>query len=128
MALFDIPGRTHQGPLDTFWKDPTPPDTELMKAFIKAIAATIQIKGNFFDKEGRRAAVEEMARRILADEVNRHGALVVPPPRLVRARAARVPHADWPDGSGIPYPQGVSVTPTIVVEVPPAAEQHAKVA
>lgn len=104
MALFDVPGLTHQGPLDTFWRNPTPPDKELMEAFVKAVAATIQVKGSFFSPDGRRSAIAEIKRRILADEVNALGALVVPPPRLADARAGGVPHADWPERSRIPFP------------------------
>lgn len=32
-AIYDMPGITHQGHLDTFWKTPTPPDPKAYDAF-----------------------------------------------------------------------------------------------
>lgn len=90
VALFDIEGLTHQGPLDGFWRQPTKPDPDLMDAFVRAIAGTIQVKGNFFTAEGRKVAIAEMARRLVSNTVN--GPLdLLEPPRLARARALGVP-------------------------------------
>ena len=43
LAMFDIPGLTHQGSLDSFWSTPELPDPELRDSFIRLLAATIQI-------------------------------------------------------------------------------------
>ena len=90
-AIYDIAGLTHQEPLDTFWAAPKAPDADLCAAFIAAMAATIQIKGNFFTASGRAAAVPEFAARILERRVNEPMAFVEPPPRLARALALGVP-------------------------------------
>lgn len=55
------------------------------------VEAAIQVKGNFFTKEGRAVAVPEFARRIVEGDVNIHGAFVDPPPRLKKAKELGVP-------------------------------------
>ena len=91
IAVYDIAGLTHQGDLDGFWRAPTAPDAELCADFVKAMAATIHVKGNFFTKAGRAAAVPAMAERLLAGTVNQPGALEAQPPRLARAAALGIP-------------------------------------
>lgn len=81
-ALFDIEGLTHQGSLDTFWTSPTQPDMELVDALVRALAGTIQVRGDFFSREGRKAAMEVFVERLTSGSVNGHGAYVDPPPRL----------------------------------------------
>lgn len=93
-AVYDIDGLCHRGPLSTFWRTPTRPDKELTAAFVRALAGTIQVKGNFFTRAGRRVAIPALAQRLVADTVNAPGAFVDPPPRLARARAMDVPHLD----------------------------------
>lgn len=89
-AVYDIAGLTHQGSLDSFWSEARPPDPALRDAFLKLLAASIQVKGSFYHRDGRRVAAEECARRMIAREVNRHGAFVDPPPRLA--------HCHWLPG------------------------------
>ncbi|MEM7018217.1 MAG: capsular biosynthesis protein [Pseudomonadota bacterium] len=91
IAIFDVPGLAHQGPLDDFWINPPEPDAELTSAFLKLLTASVQIKGNFFTKKGKTAAAKEMSRRLLEDDVNTNGAFVSPPPRLEQAKRRRVP-------------------------------------
>jgi len=91
-SLYDIKGLTHEGSLDSFWNEPQKPDRTLRDAFLAAVAATIQVKGNFFTKEGRAAAIPEIASRLIEDRVNEPGAYTDPPPRLARAHAAGVPY------------------------------------
>ncbi|MEO1467675.1 MAG: capsular biosynthesis protein [Pseudomonadota bacterium] len=91
IAVYDVPGLTFQGPLDAFWRQGTPPDPALFDDFTKLLMASIQVKGNFFTREGRRLAVRQAAERLMQDGVNGHGAFIDPPPRLARARAAGVP-------------------------------------
>ncbi len=86
IAVFDVPGLTHQGPLDAFWQAPEPVDPVLADAFVRAVATAIQIKGSFYNPEGRAAACRAIVRRIAEDTVNEPGAFVDPPPRLERAR------------------------------------------
>lgn len=91
IAVFDIAGLAHQGPLDDFWVNPPLPDGDLTKAFIKLLVASVQVKGNFFTRAGRRVATREITRRLLADDVNSYGAFVTPPPRLEKAKKMGVP-------------------------------------
>jgi capsular polysaccharide export protein len=91
IAIYDIARLTHQGPLDTFWEAPEAPVPETLAAFRKLLIASVQVKGNFFTREGRARAVPEFARRLIARDVNGHGAFLDPPPRLARARAMGVP-------------------------------------
>ena len=91
IALYDIAGLTHQGELDTFWQAAERPDQSLTADLLRALAATIQVKGNFFTRDGRKAAVGEMARRIVEGRVNEPGGFVPQPPRLLRAAALGIP-------------------------------------
>jgi capsular polysaccharide export protein len=86
-AVFDVPGLTHQASLDSFWRTPAPVDESLLLRFKAALAATIQVKGNFYHEEGRKVAIVEIVRRILAGQVNEPGALIDPPPRWSSPKA-----------------------------------------
>jgi capsular polysaccharide export protein len=94
VAVYDIDGLCHRGPLASFWRDPKRPDTDLTAALVRALAGTIQVKGNFFTREGRSVAIPALAQRLVGDTVNAPGAFVDPPPRLARARALGVPNLD----------------------------------
>lgn len=83
-AVYDIPGLTHQGSLDTFWTAPEPVDPDLCSDFVLALTATIQIRGDVYDPAGRRVAIEEICARVLERRVNEPGGFVDPPPRLAR--------------------------------------------
>lgn len=90
-AHYDIAGLTTAGELDAFWNTPQRPDPALMEDYLRAIAATIQVRGSIHNLEGSRAAAQNMARRILDLSVNEPGALLPEPPRLERARQLGVP-------------------------------------
>lgn len=89
-ALYDTPGLTHQGSLDNFWRSPLAPDAKLADAFIRAVAACIQIKGGFFSRRGLDAAVAGAAERLLQGKVNHPVRRSEP----VRSRGAE--HSDLP--------------------------------
>ena len=63
-AIYDVPGLTHQAGIDTFWTDPAPVDQELAAVFLRVVAAEIQIKGSFFNRNGQRNAVREVVERL----------------------------------------------------------------
>ena len=86
-AIYDIDGICHQGSLDDFWNVRTSPDVALTDALVRALAGTIQVKGNFFTKEGQTAAIPAMANMLIDGQVNGHGAYVDPPPRLAGLRS-----------------------------------------
>lgn len=81
-ALFDIPGLTHQGDLHSFWRVPGRPDKTLVEALVRAMAGTIQVKGDFFTRAGQDGAIATFIERILNGSVNGAGAFVDPPPRI----------------------------------------------
>jgi len=70
-AIYDIPGLTHQGSLDSFWSAPHRPERTLCDAFLRAISSCIQIKGGFFSKNGVEAAASIGAHRLANGSVNR---------------------------------------------------------
>lgn len=81
-AIYDLAGLTHQSGLDDFWHNPAPVDLKLLGDFITALAATVQVKGNFYNNEGRRVAINEIVSRILSATVNQPDAFIEPPPRF----------------------------------------------
>ncbi len=85
VAVYDIEGLSFQGPLDAFWTESPVPDPVMRGAFVRALALTTQVKGDFYAEPGRSAAAEAIAERILTGRVNEPGAYVDPPPRLARA-------------------------------------------
>ncbi|WP_298820868.1 capsular biosynthesis protein [uncultured Roseibium sp.] len=87
IALYDIDGLTCQKSLDEFWREGSEPDVELRDALERLLAASIQVKGCFYTKEGREAAAELMAARMIAGTVNLPDAHCQTPPRLEKARA-----------------------------------------
>ncbi|MDE2254670.1 MAG: capsular biosynthesis protein [Betaproteobacteria bacterium] len=70
-AVFNLPGLTHQQGLDIFWTAGAPPEPTLVQDFLKALAATIQIRGVFFQEPGLSEAAQEAAHRLLMDRVGR---------------------------------------------------------
>lgn len=51
-AIYDLPGLTHRGGLDSFWAGPEPPDQHLCDAFRNAVIHATQVNGSFYDSEG----------------------------------------------------------------------------
>ncbi|MFB9952940.1 capsule biosynthesis protein [Rhizobium puerariae] len=81
-AVYDVAGLTHQGGLDTFWRQPEPIDKTLLVDFIKALAGSVQVKGNFYNEAGRKLAAEAIVARVCGGLVNEPDAYVERPPRL----------------------------------------------
>ena len=77
-AVFDMPGLTFQGALDTFWREGKAPDAELFRAFRKVVLRRAQVNGGFFTRAGRALAV--------AGALERIG--VAPVPQLAATRPA----------------------------------------
>jgi capsular polysaccharide export protein len=90
-AIYDIEGLTHQKGLDSFWRHPEPIDQILLADFIKAIAATIQIKGNFYHEAGRKLAIETIVARVTGNLVNQPDGFVESPPRAAWKRLPLAP-------------------------------------
>jgi capsular polysaccharide export protein len=90
-AHYDIEGLTHRGDLEMFWNSPEKPNRDLLDQYIRAIAATIQVRGSIYNKDGLPVAARNMAERILERRLNEPDGFVDPPPRLARARSIGVP-------------------------------------
>ena len=82
-AVYDVPGLTHQGDLDSFWQKPPPPDAELVEAWVQAASGTIQVRGGYYSADGLAHAVRESAYRLI------HGLVGKPLSAEERAALAR---------------------------------------
>ncbi|RVP53400.1 capsule biosynthesis protein [Sinorhizobium medicae] len=80
-AVFDIAGLTDQQPLDLFWEAPQAADPALATATFRLMAASIQVRGNFYSRAGTDAGAKAIAERLHRNDVNEPGAFVDPPPR-----------------------------------------------
>ncbi|WP_349437186.1 capsular biosynthesis protein [Pararhizobium sp. A13] len=80
-AVFDIAGLSDQAPIDQFWGAPKPPEARLRAAFFRLLAATIQVRGNFYSGDGTDAGASAIAERLHNRSVNQPGAFIDPPPR-----------------------------------------------
>jgi capsular polysaccharide export protein len=63
-AVYRVPGMVSSQGLDDFWQAPQPPDPTLVEDFIAALAATIQIRGVYYNQPGIDAAVAAAAERL----------------------------------------------------------------
>jgi capsular polysaccharide export protein len=66
-AIYDMPGLTHQGHLDTFWVDPTPPERGLYRAFRRVLVDRCLIRGGLASESAVATLVEGMAEKLCAD-------------------------------------------------------------
>ena len=57
------------------------PSPLLLTAFMRLLAASIQVRGNFYSREGAEAAAGGLVRKLLDRSVNEPGAYVDPAPR-----------------------------------------------
>ncbi|WP_248304766.1 capsular biosynthesis protein [Breoghania sp. L-A4] len=105
IATYDIEGLTCQRPLDQFWQSPPKPDADLCNDLVRLWGNSIQVKGNFYTRAGRKAGVQNLAERLCAGTVNEPGAFVPVPPRLARARMLGIgvaaPGEAWSPSSGV---------------------------
>lgn len=89
-TIYDVPGLTHQGALNAFWTSATKPDVPLLADFLKAIAATLQVRGTIYHPDGCRAAAKDIAERVLADRAEHTEFFEHAPPRLAKAASMGV--------------------------------------
>lgn len=75
-AIFDMPGLTHQGSLPVFWTAPERPDPSLIADFLRAIAHTLHIRGVFYARAGREAAVRQAVERLRPENMRAMAALL----------------------------------------------------
>lgn len=95
VAIYDIEGLTHQGPLDDFWCNPVPPDKALVNALVRTMAHGIHVRGTVYGASGRAAFIENAIARLEQPCINQHGLFAACPPRVDKARALGIA-VDWP--------------------------------
>ncbi|OLP53201.1 capsular biosynthesis protein [Rhizobium rhizosphaerae] len=88
-AIFRMERLTDQKPLDAFWAEPQAPDPALCRAFFRLLAASVQVRGNFYSRSGADAGARAIAERLDRQTVNAPGAFIDPPPRARPAKTGR---------------------------------------
>ena len=78
-AIYDSPGLTAQSGLDEFWHSPPVPLAARVSLFVRALVATIQIRGVFFNEPGLSVSVEAAVERLWYGRVGQSP--VIPQPR-----------------------------------------------
>ncbi len=63
-AIYDVPGLTFDGDLDSFWTEVKDVDETLVQDFVRALAGSIQVKGSFYNSAGRKVAIAEIVKRL----------------------------------------------------------------
>lgn len=63
-AIYDMPGLTHQGHLDTFWTDPTAPEAGLYQAFRRVLVDRCLVRGGLASESAVSTLVQGMAERM----------------------------------------------------------------
>lgn len=63
-AIYDLPGLTHQGSLDSFWTDLQPPRRDLYMAWRQVVALRSQINGGFYSRRGIALSVAAVIDRL----------------------------------------------------------------
>lgn len=63
-AIYDLPGLTHQGHLDTFWTNPVPPEPGLYQAFRRVLVDRCLVRGGLASESAVSTLVEGMAARM----------------------------------------------------------------
>jgi len=63
-SVFNVPGLAFQGALDDFWTKAEAPDAALRDAAFALLSAAYMVRGVYFGREGRRAAVQATVDRL----------------------------------------------------------------
>jgi capsular polysaccharide export protein len=63
-SVFNVPGLTFQGALDDFWAEGGAPHGALRDAFVALLCAAYMVRGVYFAREGRQAAVRAAVERL----------------------------------------------------------------
>lgn len=65
--IYNISGLTHQGDLNSFWKEPAGPDMKLFKSFRNTVIYTTQVNGGFYSRAGIAMAVDNSIAALVSD-------------------------------------------------------------
>jgi len=66
-AIYDMPGLTYQGDLDTFWHRGKQPDRKLFRWFRNTVIHTTQLNGGLYSRQSIHMSVAAAVPRMLAD-------------------------------------------------------------
>lgn len=66
-AIYDMDGLTHQGHLDVFWTNPTPPEPGLYEAFRRVLVQRCLVRGGLASESAVSELVDSIVGRLLAD-------------------------------------------------------------
>lgn len=59
--IYNLPGLTYQGGLDSFWRAGVPPDPELFRRFRSVVIHATQVNGGFYCRKGIELAIRNSA-------------------------------------------------------------------
>jgi len=65
-AIYDMPGLTHSGHVDTFWTNPTPPEPGLYKDFRRVLVDRCLVRGGLASESAVSSLVDGLAARLCA--------------------------------------------------------------
>lgn len=71
-AIYDMPGLTHQGHLDSFWATPTPPEPGVYPAFRRVLVDRCLVRGGPASESAAQTLIESILDRL---EISRDGAM-----------------------------------------------------
>lgn len=71
-AIYDIPGITHQGRLDDFWKAPEPPDMRIYDAFRRVLHARCLVPGGIASQSAIATLIDSTLNRLFNDPAHMH--------------------------------------------------------
>jgi capsular polysaccharide export protein len=63
-AIYDMPGLTHQGHLDTFWTDPTPAEPGLYPAFRRVLVDRCLVRGGLASESAATTLIDSILDRL----------------------------------------------------------------
>jgi capsular polysaccharide export protein len=66
-AIYDMPGLTHQGHLDSFWTRPTPPESGLYRDFRRVLVDRCLVRGGLASESAVSTLIEGMAERLCVE-------------------------------------------------------------
>jgi capsular polysaccharide export protein len=64
-AVYSMPGTTHQGHIDSFWSNPTPPDERVYPAFRRVLLDRCLIHGGLASESAVATLIDSMVNRLL---------------------------------------------------------------
>lgn len=63
-AIYDIPGLTHQGHIDEFWSNPTPPEPGLYRAFRRVLIDRCLVRGGLASESAVTLLIDSILERL----------------------------------------------------------------